>query len=294
MPEGLWGGVGGDSFWGHVGLGDAQRRGSVSAGLLGIGQGLLSQRPGESWASALGRGIGAAGQLSRQSREDYREAEEADKARKLREYWSDRAGEAETSPEDQEMFRVMAMLPEGQQAAVFAQVYGAKARGRQSAINREARGEDAEAMRLRRLAASRETMQIQDEYTRGREAEARGAAYERSDITRTQDQTNREAMAELNNALSLERAEINREARERFKMDLSSTQAKEMEGQLQLKIQTQGLESLSVNEKAFMDMRARLNGIDRIQADAINPQAYPQETNLTGGDPAGVPGSAGY
>lgn len=267
MPS-LWGGVGGDALWSKVGLGNPGMRGSMSAGLLGLSQGLLSQGPTESWASALGRGIGFADASMRQSRDDALRAEEMDREQKLRDYYAEQGQRPDISEDDRAMYGIMSQLDSGQSAQLFATAYTTKAR--RQAAGTAAEGREAE--RLRKLQSGRKTMEIQDQLTEERQGRAREAAAERSDVVRAEDRANREYQSRLQSGLSLERADINRQARQEQTASLESNQMKQREAGIQSKV-LQGI-PLSWEEKEFIDMRRRMGAMDRMQQDIMRPLVY--------------------
>lgn len=143
----LWGGFGGNSFWGNVGLGDPRRRHSFSAGLMGIAQGLLSERSGEGWAPALGRGFGQARANVVASREELQAEQDREKQEALSAYMREQALDPQTNPYDRQMFEVASQLGSAQQGSFLAQMYSAGAGARQAELSRGWRQIDARTAR---------------------------------------------------------------------------------------------------------------------------------------------------
>ena len=82
-----------EGFWG-----DDRKRAGFSGQLMGLAQGLLSQRRGENWGSALGRGFGQAGYMKSQRQGDYDKNEQRLRSEAEREYASDMLARDEANP----------------------------------------------------------------------------------------------------------------------------------------------------------------------------------------------------
>lgn len=132
MPN-LWGSAGGNGF-----MSDPRKRAGLSGTMIGLAQGLLSQQQGESWASALGRGFGQAGALSKQYQDDVEQSFERQREQAMRDDFTRMAEEA-TNPRDKQMFAIMASAPHGQAAQLFGQYTMAQS-GMEAAEARRVRG----------------------------------------------------------------------------------------------------------------------------------------------------------
>lgn len=157
MP-GIWGGVGGDQLWSKVGLGNSQRRGTISAGMMGIAQGLLSERPGEGWAPGLGRGLGYAQQNVESFQDQSRQEDEDRREDNLRYYMMDQSTNPENTFYEQQMFEVGANLGMGQMGSFMGQMYAGRAAQDAASLARTNRQVDAKtnAERSDRLIRDRQ------------------------------------------------------------------------------------------------------------------------------------------
>lgn len=112
-----------------------RQQGSLAAGLMALGTGLLSRRRGENWGVALGRGF-AGMQPAISAQRERADQEDVQK------YWSERA-DAETSPELKERYIILSKAGPGQAQALaveFAKMDAAG--GRQEAGFSENRARD--------------------------------------------------------------------------------------------------------------------------------------------------------
>ncbi len=82
-----------EGFWG-----DDRKRAGLSGQMMGIAQGLLSQRRGENWGQALGRGFGQASSMRSQRQGDYDKNEQRLRSETEREYASDMLARDEANP----------------------------------------------------------------------------------------------------------------------------------------------------------------------------------------------------
>jgi hypothetical protein len=141
--DGLWGGIGGDSFWGTVGLGDSDNRYTLSQGMMGIAQGLLSERQGEGWGAALGRGFG---QAQRNTKEAHREIEFREEERRqddLRTFMAGLAADPNNTPEDAAILDTAAKLGGAPGGSIVAQWYAQNQANRNYERRRGSREADA-------------------------------------------------------------------------------------------------------------------------------------------------------
>jgi hypothetical protein len=129
--QGRHGGPGSGGIWGGVPgmdrlIPDKGNRYRFGNAMIGLGQGLMSQRPGENWAGALGRGFNQA-RANMESAEDDLERER-EKARQdsLRHYMLQRSQDPSLSQTDRDMMNVGSMLGPNQAGSLVSQLYSAE------------------------------------------------------------------------------------------------------------------------------------------------------------------------
>lgn len=167
-----------DSIQGGL-FGDPDSRTAFSHGLMGLGQGLMSQQRGENWASALGRGFGGfqqgmaygRDQLERKEDREFQEMQRGEIERQfesdanMRRIWQDRLMQLDPTDPAAEQKRgqlemLLGMRP-GQaqmmEAQMMQQQMAAQARGARAQEARGERWEDFQReQRIREESARRQ------------------------------------------------------------------------------------------------------------------------------------------
>ena len=177
---------------------DDRKRAGLSGQMMGIAQGLLSQRRGENWGQALGRGFGQASSMRSQRQGDYDKNEQRLRDETNREFWADKlASDGGTMTDSMRLYAQSQVRGGGDRDAsalammnIFGQAERQDVKGKQDIANIGASGDQT----VRGIEAQGQvgSRHIGESYDNRKDYAAMQQAYQRAnmglgdDITRGQ------------------------------------------------------------------------------------------------------------